>query len=85
MCFASIYCLYVFIDVQEKLAQLTAELTGKKAILSTAVEVVKDMSERIAANSEKKDGLCIRLVFGQSNEDGLDYITYLPTYRLDSN
>ena len=68
MCFSStIY--HLLIDLQEKLAQLTAELTGKKAILSTAVEVVKDMSERIAANSEKKDGLCIRLVMGQSNEE----------------
>lgn len=47
---------------QEKLAQLSSELSGKRAILSTATEVVREMTERIAANAEKKNGLCIRSV-----------------------
>jgi hypothetical protein len=39
-----------------------AELTAKNTILTSAVKIANEMTERIAANEEKKSGLCIRSV-----------------------
>lgn len=39
-----------------------AELTAKNSILTSAVKIANEMTERIAANEEKKSGLCIRSV-----------------------
>jgi hypothetical protein len=38
-----------------------AELSAKNAVLTSAVKIANEMTERIAANEEKKSGLCIRL------------------------
>jgi hypothetical protein len=51
-------CYSIFIE--EKLAQLTAELASKKNSLAQAFEETEDMSARIMMNLEKKNGLCIR-------------------------
>lgn len=42
--------------------RLTAELTAKRSILTNAIEIAKEMTERITANEEKKNGLCIRYI-----------------------
>jgi hypothetical protein len=47
-------------QLQDRLAQITAELVAKKSILSNAMDIAKEMTERITANEEKKSGLCIR-------------------------
>lgn len=39
-----------------------AELSAKNTILTSAVKIANEMTERIAANEEKKSGLCIRSV-----------------------
>jgi uncharacterized coiled-coil protein SlyX len=46
--------------IEERIAALSADLAAKKTVLSAAVDVVREMTERIQANEEKKNGLCIR-------------------------
>ena len=47
---------------QAKLSQLAAELSGKKTVLTSALEIAKEMAIRITGNNLKKNGLCIRLL-----------------------
>eukprot|EP01038_Epipyxis_sp_PR26KG_P013949 gene13949-18709_t len=47
-------------QIEDRLAQLIAELDKKKNILFSANEEINEMAKRIHYNLEKKNGLCIR-------------------------
>ena len=63
-----------FAKSQDKLAQITAEIASKNFVLSSALEVAKEMRERIIANNSKKSGLCIRCLNKKNLQGVLDFL-----------
>jgi hypothetical protein len=59
---------------QDKLAQITAEIASKNFVLTSALDVAKEMKERIIANNSKKSGLCIRCLNKKNLQGVLDFL-----------
>ena len=53
---------------------MTAELTSKTTVLTSALEIAKEMSDRIKTNNLKKNGLCIRLLNKKNLQHVLGYL-----------
>lgn len=61
-------------SIQDKLAQITSEIASKKWALSSALEIAKEMKERITVNNSKKSGLCIRCLNKKNLQNVLEFL-----------
>ena len=59
---------------QDKLAEIMAEIASKKTVLSSALEIAKEMRERILVNNSKKSGLCIRCLNKKNLQSVLEFL-----------
>ena len=74
ICLLNIPWIFYFFFQQAKLNQMTAELTSKTTVLTSALEIAKEMSDRIKTNNLKKNGLCIRLLNKKNLQHVLGYL-----------
>jgi hypothetical protein len=69
-----IWTSFHYLWSQDKLAQITSEIASKKWALSSALEIAKEMKERITVNNSKKSGLCIRCLNKKNLQNVLEFL-----------